>query len=909
MMPTAVRPDIKKKRLADFVSIYLNQQTVMTPAAIPSDEEDRLRALAEFRILDTPPEEALDELTRLASLMCGTPTALISLIDSTRQWFKSKVGLTATQGSRDDAFCAHAILGSGVFTVEDASSDARFADHPSVIGQPGIRFYAGAPLATSDGKNLGTLCVIDRVPRKLTADQQAGLVALSRQVMFYLEMRRELAELRGPVQDHREARPGQGDIADGSEAGEKKHRVLERRFAEQYVQLRESRERFRIFMDNSPALAWVKDGYGRFLYANEKLGKLLASSSSDLIGKGQGEILAPAELAVVSANDRMVIESGRPHQFEERVSDANGVRRDWLVYKFPLPGENGQQLCGGMAVDITERNLLDAKNRASDLKVRAIYESAFQFIGLLDPNGIVLEANATALGFINQPLSAVTGKLLWETAWWSGSTQEQQRCKDAVTRAAAGETVRLTTQHHSPDGQTVDIDFSLKPLRDEAGVITHLIPEGRDITEIKQLQRQTAAARETADAANLAKSEFLANMSHEIRTPLTAILGSAERLGRVGCDVMDREEFTGIILRNARNLLDLVNDILDLSKIEAGKTDVEARGCEPAVVIAEVMATLRGRAVEKGLTFESRFTTAMPPRIQTDPTKLRQILVNLIGNAIKFTDQGSVLVEAGFERREKTGVLRIGVKDTGIGIPPTKLDKLFQAFSQADDSITRRFGGTGLGLVISRRLALLLGGDIEVESEAGIGSLFTLWVPGGEMATAEWTSLRAGNQMSETGDLIAAEEIQFFGRILLAEDGRDNQRLISALLRDAGAEVVLASNGKIAVNLATRQSFDLILMDIQMPEMDGRSATRELRRLGIFTPIIALTAHAMAEDKQKCLECGCNDYLSKPIDHATFLRVVAAYLKPARSLPEKAADDGSIPVQVADSSDSPTVKN
>jgi PAS domain S-box-containing protein len=654
--------------------------------------------------------------------------------------------------------------------------------------------------------------------------------------------------------------------------------TLERQVAEQLNLLRESRERFRLFMESGPVLAWAKDREGRFLYANAKVGQLLGVNAGDLIGKRQSELLEPRELEIVSANDLLVIETQQARQFEERVTDTSGKVCDWLVYKFPLPGEDGQTLCGGMAVDITERNELHAKNRASDLKVRAVYDSAFQFIGLLDPEGILLDANATALSFIDVPLEQVTGKPFWETPWWTASAEEQARCREAVQRAAAGETVRMVTHHRSAEGQCIDIDFSLKPLRDGSGKITHLIPEGRDITDMTRMQQEATAARETADAANRAKSEFLANMSHEIRTPLTAILGFSKLLQKPDCPAADQREYASIICRSAGSLMDLVNDILDLSKIEAGKMSAEMRDCEVMQLICEVMETLRPRAEEKGLSFDVTFSDAIPERIRTDEGKLRQILMNLIGNAIKFTDGGFVSVQIGYTGLATGGRLAVLVKDSGIGIPGQKLEKLFQSFSQADESTTRRFGGTGLGLVISRRLARLLGGDIDVKSEPGVGSVFTISVDCAALPVAQAEERGFENAAVAAVHAERAGEVRLKGRILLAEDGRDNQRLITAILQEAGAEVVLAVNGRVAVELASAEEFDLILMDIQMPEMDGHTATRELRSRGFSRPIVALTAHAMAEDRAKCMACGCTDYLTKPIDLAMFLQTVAKHL-------------------------------
>ena len=656
------------------------------------------------------------------------------------------------------------------------------------------------------------------------------------------------------------------------------NQILESRVAERTAELSESRERFRIFMDNGPVVAWAKDETGHFTYANEKLGRMLAMAQSDVVGKHDCELLSGEALAEVSAHDRLVFETGKSQEFEETCADGNGVMRDWLVYKFPLPTEDGRRLCGAMAMDITERKLLNARNRASDLKLRAIYDSSFQLVGLLDPTGIVLEANTTALGFIGMQLSMVQGTLFWETPWWNHSDVEQAKCRDAVEKAARGDTVRLYTQHTcKPDG-IIDIDFSLKPMRDEAGKLTHLIFEGRDVTELKQAQREAAHAKEAADGANQAKSEFLANMSHEIRTPIAAIIGFSDLLATPNQSSSDRDQYISTVRRNAKNLLELINDILDLSKIESGKMSLERTTFELPQFLADIMSTLRPRANEKALRLGLKFEGKIPQKIQTDVLRLRQILVNLIGNAVKFTEYGGVTLRVCLAEPQDCRSLKFTIEDTGIGLSAEQLSRLFQPFTQADESTTRRFGGTGLGLTISRRLARLLGGDIRVSSTPGVGSSFVATIEYGAAPECLMLEGLTESELPLNAIPLTHSNLQLHCRILLAEDGRDNQRLLTTHLRAAGAEVAVAENGRIAVSMASTQPFDIILMDMQMPEMDGYSATAELRRRGFSLPIIALTAHAMSEDREKCLNSGCSDYLTKPVYQETLLRTIAKHL-------------------------------
>ena len=390
-------------------------------------------------------------------------------------------------------------------------------------------------------------------------------------------------------------------------------------------------------------------------------------------------------------------------------------------------------------------------------------------------------------------------------------------------------------------------------------------------------QRALERALRRAEAADRAKSEFLANMSHEIRTPMTAILGYADLLLDAAnrrdpaFDQQGSVEILRTIQRNGNHLLQIINDILDLSKIEAGKLQVERVPCNLRQLIAEVMSLMRVRAEEKRLQFDAEWLGAVPETIKTDPTRLRQILINIIGNAIKFTESGGVRLVVQFPATVDDPRLRFDVVDTGIGMTSEQIAELFTSFNQADSSTTRRFGGTGLGLAISKRLAEMLGGTVSVESQYGGGSRLSVRIAA---EVLESSDANAGNHlqsMPEPFDAEACAEMPLDGRILLAEDSPDNQRLIRRVLETAGAQVTIANNGQLAVELALKEQalgapFDAILMDMQMPVLDGYQATRRLRAEGYQGPVIALTAHAMSTDRQKCIDAGCDDFATKPID-------------------------------------------
>ncbi len=394
-----------------------------------------------------------------------------------------------------------------------------------------------------------------------------------------------------------------------------------------------------------------------------------------------------------------------------------------------------------------------------------------------------------------------------------------------------------------------------------------------------QLEEEVARRTEELSRANEAKSEFLAHMSHELRTPMSAILGFGELLQTENPSQDQLTEYSESILRNARHLLALLNDILDLSKIEAGQMSPECVTFEPRKLAEEVHGLLAARAMEKGIDFFLEVDDAVPGALSSDPTRLRQVLINLCGNAIKFTAEGGVRLSLKHEFDGDKSRLVCRVVDSGIGIPTSKVTSIFEAFAQADSSTTRRFGGTGLGLAISRRLARILGGDLSVESREGLGSTFEL------MIAADVVELEVEESAAKAGASAAFPSIpaRFSGRVLVVDDVPVNRRLMTIQLERLGLELATASNGLRAIEAIedsiTRETpFDVVLMDMQMPEMDGYEATGKLRAAGVRVPIYALTAHAMSGDRERCLAAGCDGYLTKPVDRGALIQALMEVL-------------------------------
>ena len=394
--------------------------------------------------------------------------------------------------------------------------------------------------------------------------------------------------------------------------------------------------------------------------------------------------------------------------------------------------------------------------------------------------------------------------------------------------------------------------------------------------ELEEANVAIADARDKAEHANHSKSAFLANMSHEIRTPLTAILGYADIL----IDAPDPallHDAAVTIRRNGDHLLAIVNDILDLSKIEAGRMQIDLAPCDPLGVAEEVVSLLRVRAESKRIGLELS-ASPLPSAIESDSIRLRQVLLNLIGNAIKFSQHGSVRLDIDWDQSRHQ--LRFDIIDTGIGVAADDLEAIFQPFNQADTSAKRRFGGTGLGLTICRRLAEMLGGQVIPSSELGKGSTFSLILPAKlvEATPAVSTDQASPSVATPTG---STDRPPLAGLdILVAEDGLDNQRLVRYLLEKAGAQITIVGDGKRAVQRLLdepAEPFDIVLMDMQMPVMDGYQATRTLRERGYAGPVIAVTAHAMDGDRQKTLDAGCDDYATKPYHPPQLLSLIRRY--------------------------------
>ncbi len=676
--------------------------------------------------------------------------------------------------------------------------------------------------------------------------------------------------------------------------------ALQRRRVEQA--LCESEERFRAVFETAEDSIFIKDVDLRYLWVNPSMERLFERPATDLIGRRDGELFGEEAGEHIEEVDRRTLAG---ETVEEVHSKPVGDEiKTFHVIKVPMRDDNGAitGLCG-IARDVTEQHRLEQALRETEARILAIAENL---------PGVVYSYTAHADGtptlhYISLGLEKLVGGGTVE--WLDGNVNrffelihpmDRERLRQArVESIESGRPFDVEYRLRRDDGEYHWVHSIAQPERLEGGdSLWHgllLDIEKRKLAEgklkeysatLESINQTLAEAKMQAEAATRSKSEFLANISHEIRTPLTAILGFAGILSEQ-LEKSANQETLGIIRRNSEHLLRILDDLLDLSKIEAGKLDLSLLDIRPDEVIEEIRRLMQIRAEEKGLRLELDYEDGIPELVRTDPVRMRQILFNLVANAIKFTEKGEVRIQA---RPSTTAggedALRIDIVDTGIGMSAEQIERLFRPFSQADSSSTRNYGGVGLGLSISHRLTTMLGGEIVVESEPGAGSRFSVILPTGNLdgvrrvIASERQAADVPVADSERREL-AVERLQ--GRILMAEDNLTNRVLVEHILNQAGAEVVPTCHGEEAIAAARGardegRPFDAILMDVQMPVLDGIEATRRLREEGFEMPIIALTAYAMEDDRERCIAAGYDDHITKPIDREKLIGKINEWL-------------------------------
>ncbi len=817
--------------------------------SLPPNESQRLAALFRYDVLDTLPEPVFDDLTKLAGHLCGMPVALIVLVDEKRVWFKSKLGVRASEAARDGTPCCYTILGDDVLVVEDMHRDSRFAKTPFVVGEPHIRFYAGMSLRTSDGFHIGTLCVADSRKRRLSPQQREALRILAHQVMAQLELRRHLVELERALFEHRRTQDA----------------------------LKNSEMFYQALVESLPQNILRKDTKGRFVFANQKFCASLGRSLDEVLGKTDADFF-PAHLAEkYHRDDLRVMATREAVDTIEANQTPHGDRIFVHVIKTPLYDATGNVVgIQGIFWDVTERKKIEEALAYERDLLRALLENIPDRIYFKDVKSRFLRVStsmAKRLG-LNEP-TEVVGKSdfdFYAKAMADEFFADEQRII-LTGQPLINKLERIVDQ----DGKESWASVTKVPLHNRSGNVTGIIGISRDVTKLKEAEVALEHARDAALETARIKSEFLANMSHEIRTPMNAITGMTDLLLDTSLDEEQRE-FVDTVRGSTDTLLGIINDILDFSKIEAGKLSIETLDFDLREVIEDTAEMLAQRAQAKRVELVYAIDDDVPTHLRGDPRRVGQVLSNLVSNAVKFTERGEVAIHVARANEDGGVRVRISVTDTGIGILPKNLPQIFKAFTQADGSTTRKYGGTGLGLTISKQLVEMMKGKIGVESTVGTGSTF-------------WFELPFEKQ-KENSNLPEALPDFHSLRVLVVDDNATNRRTLKHQLerwkfRSGVATDAAEALTQMRVAAAENDPYAVVLIDMQMPGMDGMTLAQAIRSEPALAQarVLILTPFGQRLDPDLMDEMGVSHCLIKPLKQSRLLDalVSATHMTVART--------------------------
>ena len=772
--------------------------------------------------LETP----FDHLT---ALLCGqfeVPFALVSFVHGDLAVFRSEVGLGESALPRDVSV-SNILVGMGPgahLVIEDAALDPVLKDHPMVTGKPFLRFFAGATISNGRGEPVGAVGVMDSRPRPaLTASELATLD--------------HVAAIAGTMFDQTTTQRVQAERLALLELAEQMSGIGHWRFDVLSGDVTWSDEVYRIHGfepgEVVPDYELVLAGY------HPADAEVLASAVSRAIATGAGYAL---QLRI------------QPPGREERLVETKAATE---------LDETGRTVAlFGVFQDVTESVRAHDRTAASEARYRLLADNATDIIATYGLDGVFEYVSPSIEGAMGYRPEELVGRSFWEFM----HTDDVEGLRAAFTaylKAGPGaSSPRVPYRGVRKDGQLVWLEAHPMVIRDARGRPVGFQDVVRDVTETKALEDQLIAARDVAEAGAQAKSEFLANMSHDLRTPLTSVIGFSGLL-QASRNLPEAERrYADRIATGSEALLSVINDILDYSKLEVDAVDLDPQAYDPRVMAEGAVALVESQCQAKGLVLETVIDSGLPEALMGDEGRLRQVTLNFLSNAVKFTTSGTVLLELTVAGDR----LRLAVTDSGIGISPDKIDSLFDRFTQADASTTRVYGGTGLGLAISRRLIEMMGGEIGADSRPGEGSTFWFEVPLREAVQ--------GVEAVGEGDLAVEAGL----RILMADDAAPNRELVTAILGGLGLALDTVCNGAEAVEAARTGAYDLILMDVHMPVMDGLDATRAIRAISGpvgRTPIIALTANVQPEQVTRCREAGMDGHVGKPIQISELLTALA----------------------------------